>query len=391
MRRLLIYSGFIALLIFIFTYLLKSNDKNSSHHINQDSLVTISISAVGDLMCHSPQANYAKVNADSFNFNPTFESIKPYLEKSDFVFGNLETVVAGKSIGYSGYPLFNAPDDYIAALKFAGFNLLTTSNNHALDKGEKGLLKTISIINKNGINYVGTYSSERDRDSIRIFNIKGIRVAILSYSYGVNGNYIPKDHPYLINLIDTLLIRKDIKTAHQQNADIVLVYFHFGEEYHRLPTDYQKIIVEKTIHYGADIIIGGHPHVIEPIAYFKTDGGKLDTGFVEYSLGNFVSNQRWRYSDAGLILNLFITKNLTTNSIYISKVTYFPTWVYKGKIGAKNEFEILPINEILSKNKFSFLSENDLEKAKQAFNDTKDILETYTNRISLEDTASINN
>ncbi|MCL5029728.1 MAG: CapA family protein [Bacteroidetes bacterium] len=391
MRRLLIYSGFVALLIFIFTYLLKSNNKNSAHHINQDSLVTISISAVGDLMCHSPQANYAKENADSFNFNPTFESIKPYLEKSDFVFGNLETVVAGKSIGYSGYPLFNAPDDYIAALKFAGFNLLTTSNNHALDKGEKGLLRTISIINKNRINYVGTYSSERDRDSIRIFNIKGIRVAILSYSYGVNGNYIPKDHPYLINLIDTLLIKKDIKTARQQNADIVLVYFHFGEEYHRLPTDYQKFIVERTISYGADIIIGGHPHVIEPIAYFKTDGGKLDTGFVDYSLGNFVSNQRWRYSDAGLILNLFLTKNLTTNSIYISKVTYIPTWVYKGKIGTKNEFEILPINEKLSKNKFSFLSENDMEKAKQAFNDTKDILETYTNRISLEDTASINN
>ncbi len=384
MRQSLIYSVILASLIFIYTFYLKSNDIQSIHHLSQDSLVTISISAVGDLMCHSPEADYAKVTADSFDFNPAFSIIRQYLNKSDFTFGNFETVTGGKSLGYSGYPFFNAPDEFISAIKFAGFNLLTTSNNHALDKGEKGLLRTISVINKNGINYVGTFSSERDRDSIRIFNLKGIKVALLAYTYGTNGNYIPPNKPYLINIIDTSLIKKDIKTARQQNADIVLVYFHFGEEYHRLPTDYQKNIVEKTIQDGADIIIGSHPHVIEPVAYFKTNGGKLDTGFVAFSLGNFISNQRWRYSDAGLVLNLYLTKNLKSDSVYISKVTYLPTWVFKGKIQNKNEFKIIPAQEPSPKI-LNYLGENNLAKMEQAFRDTKNILTTYTNRILLED------
>ena len=388
--RKIILPGLTILLIFIFTFFIKSNDKKSNHLLNQDSTVTICISAVGDLMCHSPQVDYAKVSADSFNFIPTFKYIKKYIERSDFAFGNLETVTGGKSLGYSGYPFFNVPDEFVSAIKNTGFDLLTTSNNHALDKGEKGLLRTIFIIKKNEINYVGTFSSQRDRDSIRIINLKGIKIAFLAYTYGTNGNVIPKNHHYIINLIDTSLIKNDIESARKQGAEIVLVYYHYGEEYHRLPTDFQKDIVDKTINYGADIIIGGHPHVIEPVTFFKTHDAKLDTGFVEYSLGNFISNQRWRYSDSGIILNLYLTKNLVTNSISISKITYLPTWVFKGKIENKNEYEILPIFNDNVENEFNFLSENDLLKIKQAFIDTKNILTTYTNRISIDDTISNN-
>ena len=388
--RKIILPGLTILLIFIFTFFIKSNDKKSNHLLNQDSTVTICISAVGDLMCHSPQVDYAKVSADSFNFIPTFKYIKKYIERSDFAFGNLETVTGGKSLGYSGYPFFNVPDEFVSAIKNTGFDLLTTSNNHALDKGEKGLLRTIFIIKKNEINYVGTFSSQRDRDSIRIINLKGIKIAFLAYTYGTNGNVIPKNHHYIINLIDTSLIKNDIESARKQGAEIVLVYYHFGEEYHRLPTNFQKDIVDKTINYGADLIIGGHPHVIEPASFFKTNDAKLDTGFVEYSLGNFISNQRWRYSDCGVILNLYLTKNLVTNSISISKITYLPTWVFKGKIENKNEYEILPILNDNAENKFKFLSENDLLKIKQAFIDTKNILTTYTNRISIDDTISNN-
>ena len=388
--RKIILPGLTILLIFIFTFFIKSNDKKSNHLLNQDSTVTICISAVGDLMCHSPQVDYAKVSADSFNFIPTFKYIKKYIERSDFAFGNLETVTGGKSLGYSGYPFFNVPDEFVSAIKNTGFDLLTTSNNHALDKGEKGLLRTIFIIKKNEINYVGTFSSQRDRDSIRIINLKGIKIAFLAYTYGTNGNVIPKNHHYIINLIDTSLIKNDIESARKQGAEIVLVYYHFGEEYHRLPTNFQKDIVDKTINYGADLIIGGHPHVIEPASFFKTNDAKLDTGFVEYSLGNFISNQRWRYSDCGVILNLYLTKNLVTNSISISKITFLPTWVFKGKIENKNEYEILPIFNDNVENEFNFLSENDLLKIKQAFIDTKNILTTYINRISIDDTISNN-
>ena len=242
--------------------------EESNNIINPDSSVTISISVVGDLMCHAPQFEYARVGKDSFDFSPVYRNVKKYLESSDFTFGNLETVTAGKENGgYTGYPFFNTPASYITALKDVGFDLLITANNHSLDRSEKGILKTISEINSRNLNYVGTYTSQRDRDSIRIKNIKGIRIAILAYSYGTNGNPIPKGKNYLINLIEYELIEKDIQSARLSGAELVLVHFHFGEEYKREPVQFQKDVVNKTIELGADIIIGGHPHVLQPVNF----------------------------------------------------------------------------------------------------------------------------
>ena len=278
--------------------------EESKRIINPDSSVTISISVVGDLMCHSPQFEYAKVGKDSFDFSPVYRNVKKYLESSDFTFGNLETVTAGKENGgYTGYPKFNTPASYISALKEIGFDLLVTANNHSLDRSEKGILKTIDEINSRNLNYVGTFKSQQDRDSIRIFDIKGIKIAILAYSYGTNGNPIPKGKNYLINLIDYNLIEKDIQSAKINGAELVLVHFHFGEEYKREPVQFQKDVVNKTIELGADIIIGGHPHVLQPVNFYKTNNAKLDSGFVAYSMGNFFSNQQARYKDAGMILN----------------------------------------------------------------------------------------
>jgi poly-gamma-glutamate synthesis protein (capsule biosynthesis protein) len=276
------------------------------------------------------------------------------------------------------------PDEFVAAVKSAGFNLVTTSNNHALDDGEYGLLRTISTIKNTGLYYSGTFTSQRDRDSIRIFNIKGIKLALLAYTYGTNGNPVPKKKPYLINLIDTMQIRKDINISRKIGADIVLVYFHFGTEYKRTPTDYQKIIVEKTIADGADLIIGGHPHVIEPASFFKTSGGRLDTGFAAYSMGNFISNQRWRYSDAGVILKIILKKNLNNGTISILKVTFLPTWVFKGKIKNKNEYEILPAADTLNQVFLTDMSNDEKRKMLQAYDDTKYILTKYTGNISVE-------
>ena len=236
----------------------------------KDSTVTIRISVVGDLMCHSPQYDYARVSKDSFDFNPVYREVKKYFEESDFVFGNLETVTAGKNKVYSGYPLFNTPDEYITALYNAGFHLLTTSNNHSLDRGEYGVLKTIEQIKQNGLLYNGTFNSAEDRNTIRIIDIKGIKVAFLAYTFGTNGIPVPEGKSYLINLIDFDLIKADVEKARETGADIVLVHYHFGEEYKREPTSYQKEVVLKTISFGADIIIGGHPHVLEPVQFFKT-------------------------------------------------------------------------------------------------------------------------
>lgn len=349
----------------------------------QDSCVTIRLSVVGDIMCHTPQLAYAKTDNDKYDFDPVFREVNKYFSKADFLLGNFETVTGGSDKEYTGYPFFNTPDDFVASLKHSGFNILSTANNHALDQGEKGALRTIEIIKKNRINYNGTFNSQRDRDSIRIFNIKGIKTAYLAYSYGTNGNPIPKEKPYLINIIDSGLIKKDIAAARKNGAELVIVHFHFGEEYKREPVLSQRKAVECAVNCGADIIIGGHPHVIEPIDYYKTVNGKLATGFVVYSMGNFISNQQWRYSDVGMILSIEVTKNIRNDSLFISKVDYTPTWVFKGSIKGKNEYVILPVSSPDDCAKYPFLSSDERARMNQALEDTKEIVTKYNSNISL--------
>jgi poly-gamma-glutamate synthesis protein (capsule biosynthesis protein) len=331
-------------------------------------------------MCHSVQYNYARVTADSFNFNPVFSEIKEYLDQSDFLFGNLETVSAGKKAGYSGYPLFNSPDAFISALKDAGFDLLTTANNHAIDRGESGIRRTIEQLKINQLGYNGTFISEKDKDSIRVFNIKGIKIAFLAYTYGMNGNLVPKGKDYLINVIDTSRIRNDIMLARKKGIDAVLVHFHFGEEYQRLPDSYQREVVEKTVEYGADIIIGGHTHVLQPISFFKTINTKLDSGFVIYSMGNFISNQRWRFSDGGTVLSFSLTKDFTDNSVHLKEVDYLPIWVFKGDTESGRKYIIIPSEAVFSDSLYPFLSAADRKLAAQSFHDTKEILTKYSQK-----------
>ncbi len=348
-----------------------------------DTLLTAEINFVGDLMCHSTQFNYAHVKDDSFDFNGTFSEVKKYLRDADFTIGNFETVLAGKKKRYSGYPFFNAPDDFLLAIKEAGFDLLVNANNHAIDKGSYGVERTIKKMDELGINHTGIYLSQHDRDSIRIFNINGINLAILAYSYSTNGIPLPKDKNYIINLIDYDLIEKDISEARNEGVDIVLVYFHFGEEYQREPNSYQKDVINNTINAGADIIIGSHPHVVQPVDYFKTNKANLDTGFVAYSLGNFISNQRWRYSDAGVMLKIIVSKNILTDSVYLSDVRYLPTWVFKGKTKKGREYIILPSSKSYNDSSYSYLSKSDKEKMQQAFEDTKYIITKLNNKTEL--------
>ena len=343
----------------------------------KDSLVTAKLCFVGDLMCHSTQFNYAKVDADTFDFTGVYREVKTYLYEADLTVGNLETVIAGKNKGYSGYPYFNAPDDFVYALKDAGFDLLITANNHALDQGWDGVKRTTEVMNEYNIHSTGTFLSQEDRDSIRIFNINSIKIAVLAYSENTNGLPIPKGKDFIINLIDEELIRKDIIKAREQGVDIVLVHLHYGPEYNREPSDFQKEIVQKIIEFGADIIVGGHPHVIQPVDFFKTNITKLDSGFVAYSMGNFISNQRWRYSDAGVILNIQISKNKITDSLYISSVNYLPTWVFKGQTEKGREYIILPSSITEDDSAYSYLTKNDWTLLKQSFDDTKEIINKY--------------
>lgn len=347
---------------------------------NKDSLVTITVSVVGDLMCHSTQYNYARVSADSFDFRPVYRMVEKYFKESNFNFGNLETVTAGSARGFSGYPFFNTPDEYITALSYAGFDLITTANNHSLDKGEHGLLRTLEQLVKNNLHYNGTYTSQRDRDSVRLFNVNGIKLAFLAYTYGTNGIPVPAGKDYLINLIDHDLIEMDIQSVRRAGAEIVIFHFHFGDEYKREPNNYQKEVVQKSINAGADIIIGGHPHVLQPVEFFKGINSTLDSGFVAYSLGNFISNQQWRYSDAGAILSFSITKDFYKDSVWVEAVEFIPTWVFRGNTEMGREYIILPAELYYDESNFQFLSSMQRSLMKQAFEDSKEILTRYDKR-----------
>jgi poly-gamma-glutamate synthesis protein (capsule biosynthesis protein) len=349
-----------------------AQDKNE---LKSDSPRTVTISFVGDLMCHTPQMNFARAGKDSFDFKPAFSEVKNILSKSDLTFGNLETTISGIEKHYSGYPLFNTPDSYLEGLKYAGFNFLLTANNHSFDRGEKGVLRTIEKIHGLGFNSAGTYSGQRERDSIRVIDINGIKLTVLAYTYGLNGNKIPKNKKYLVNVIDTVLIKQDINSAREKSADIVLVYFHFGEEYKSKPTFYQKEIVKKVISYGADLIIGSHPHVIQPLEFFSSNKNHIGKGIIAYSLGNFISNQRWRYSDCGVILNFSIIKNISSRTASLAGVSFIPTWIFKGKIEKANKFLILPADSSSINKMKDFLSKSDREKLIQSFNDTNKLFE----------------
>ena len=347
-----------------------------------DSVSQISINLVGDLMCHLPQTNNAKLSDGTFDFNPSFEYIKPYLQDADITIGNLETTFAGTVQPYAGYPAFNSPDAYCTALKNAGFDFLVTANNHSMDTREAGLLRTIEVIKKHGLGYAGTYSSQQDHDSLRIVNIKGVKLGILNYTYGTNGAYPSVDHKYMLNVIDSAGIVDAVKSVKNKGADIVLVFYHMGLENIVEPTQAQKDAVRFALDAGATLVIGAHPHVIGPTqkVYSKAIN---DTAFVAYSLGNFLSNQYWRYTDAGVILKLIVQKNFTKRTCKFKDANFIPTWVYRGD-GSRKMHVLFPAQWATDSLKLpDYLNAMYRQKMLEAFNDTKQVLMKYNTDLKL--------
>ncbi len=349
----------------------------------QDSVSSITINLVGDLMCHLPQTNNAKVTGGGYDFSPSFEYIKPFLQSADITIGNLETTFAGPAQPYAGYPAFNSPDEYAAALKNAGFDFLVTANNHSMDTREAGLLRTIDVIKQNKLGYAGTYVSQADHDSVRVLNIKGIKLGILNYTYGTNGSYPAHGHKFMLNVIDSAGISEGVKNAKQKGADIVMVFYHMGVENVVEPTQAQKDAVKYALSAGAALVIGAHPHVVGPTKKMFSPVLK-DTAFIAYSLGNFLSNQYWRYTDAGVIMEITLQKNFTKNVTSFKKVQYVPTWVYRGD-GVKKMHIVFPAQYSADSIKLpAFLTGEHIFKMKEAFNDTKSTIQKYNPEINVK-------
>lgn len=304
---------------------------------------TIWISSVGDLMCHSAELSEAVKSKGEYDFTPFFSIIKPFIEAPNLAFGNFETVTAGSDKSFTGYPTFNSPDEFAFACKDAGFDVLTTANNHCLDRGFYGIERTVKVLNDLGAYQTGTFASEEQSNEILIVNEKGIRIGILAYTFSTNGINPPSDKKFCVNYINTAKMKEDIEAAKSLGCDKIVVCVHWGEEYQRTPNSGQKKIADDLFEYGADIIFGSHPHVIQPMETrtISDNNGVSKKVFIIYSMGNFISNQRKKYTDCGVIVNVQIIRNNTTKQTFINKITYIPTYVSTSSGG----FKIIPVQE----------------------------------------------
>ncbi|HRG47699.1 MAG TPA: CapA family protein [Leptospiraceae bacterium] len=340
---------------YLFPFLLFFFSNCSTHFIRDLTTPeekTVQVSAVGDIMVHSTQLTSAfDPKCKCHNFHPVFKNIKEYLVSADIAFGNLETTLPGDSKLFAGYPQFGAPDELAQALKDAGFDILTTSNNHSVDTGRKGIDHTIDTLDSLGISHLGTYKSieEFEKNRILLYTKNGINFAFLSYSYSTNGIAIPKDK--VVNIIDKDRIREDIQLARSKKPDVLIVAYHFGTEYARFPDKFQKEMVDFAFQEGADIILGGHPHVLQPyeLDWIQDKYGERKQRLVIYSLGNFVSGQIKRYTNGGMIFNFKLTKKILSGKteISIKDVGYVPVFVYVSNDKSGYQYNVLPIEKYL--------------------------------------------
>lgn len=347
----------------------------------------ITILAVGDLMGHSPQRNAAKTS-DGYDFSPCFAPVASRIQAADLAIGNLETPLAGADAGYSGYPAFNNPDEYAEALRAAGFDVLTTANNHCLDRGMSGLSRTRDTLEALGIACTGTARTQQEAKNILMLDVDGIKVAILAYTYGMNGLSAPSGKSWAVNVIDEKAMTSAVKEARAQGADIVIVSIHNGVEYDREPSAAQEALELAMVDTGADVVLGSHPHVIQPMEIVEAtrEDGSAREALVIHSLGNFVSSQRQRYRDAGLMLGLSFEKNQATGVTTLTGVEYVPTWVDSTGDGG-SLYRVLPIAEVLADQEYPGVSESDRSRMEQAYEDTS--VHLGSNEIVSSDPASV--
>ena len=288
---------------------------------------TITVRFVGDIMVSKPMILSAKQEDGTYDFDSIYDPIRSQLAGADLVIGNLETPIAGEeNEGFTGRPRFNAPDEFLYAIKNAGFNVLTNANNHLLDRGVEGALTTIQKIRDAGFLHTGAFLSPEDADQLLITEVQGVRVAILAYSDRSTRKEKPEyaeTMTWLANFNYPEDMAEDVVKAREQGADVVLVFTHMGKEGTHEPTRFQKEMAEHLVSCGVDAAIFSHPHAVQPFDRLTgPDGREI---FVAYSLGNFLADGAYSMSRSGMILELPITVDQQTGQVTIDNIRYLPT------------------------------------------------------------------
>ena len=327
----------------------KQNTNDIIHKVeeSQEKNYQASMVMVGDNLIHSSIYKDAYDGNGGYDFTKMYELIKPIVSTYDIAYYNQETILGGKELGVNDYPTFNSPQEVGDAMIDAGFNLISLASNHTIDSGEKAVLASREYWNsKEGVLAVGSYASEEDRNQIRIMEKNNITYTMLNYTYGTNGIPVPSGKEYLVNVWPTNLdlndverdteyqvykeqVKKDIEAVRSQ-VDVLIVAMHWGVEYTHEPTEYEKDMAAYLASLDVDIIIGAHPHVIQPVTW-------IDDTLVIYSLGNFISAQ---YQDdnynkmVGLMTSLEIHKKVIGDEVDIEiknidndlVYTYYKNW-----------------------------------------------------------------
>ena len=280
------------LLLWLMTVLPLSNIVNNKDVIveSNDSISIVSLVAVGDNLIHNSVLKSGRINDSTYNFDRLFDVMRDDFQEADIAIINQETILGGDFRPYDGYPNFNSPNELGDAIVKSGFDVVLQASNHTLDVGTQGVLNCIEYWKKqDDITYLGINDSQEERETIRVIERNGIRIALLNYTYGLNGRILPKDKLYLVNLIDTTLIKSDLEKA-EILADFTIVFPHWGVEYVYKPNKEQTSLAKMMVRYGADLIIGTHPHVLQPIEWIEASNG--NKALCYYSLGNYTSGQK---------------------------------------------------------------------------------------------------
>ena len=300
---------------------------------------TATLAVCGDVMSHMPVTNDAwDETTGSYDYTPIFEAARPYVEGADYAVANLETTLSTQG-PYSGYPAFKSPAALASDLKELGFDLMLTANNHCLDRGYYGLVSTLDQLDQAGLAHVGTARSEEEAGTanIQVADVGGISVAFLGYTYGTNGIPLPSGKDYAVNLFntdymttlstpDTARLEADLAAARAMDTDLIAVMIHWGIEYQTTQNSYQEQLADLLIANGADLVLGGHSHVPQPIEMrtVTADDGTTRTGFVCYSLGNFISSQVDPLTDITAVLTVELERDNVTGKSSVTGWEYVP-------------------------------------------------------------------
>lgn len=325
---------------------------------------TITIGSSGDIILHQPFLDESVYQKDGdYDFSPSFQYMKETYESVDFMTTNLETTLPGKDAGYSGHPKFKSPDAIADALTASGIDMFLLANNHMFDSGVSGFLRTSQFLADEGIPYTGARHSDEEKKYL-IQNINGIDIGFINYVYetpgsdgmkGINGLPMDASVASYLNSFDPddresfyAEMEENLANMEKDGAEFIIAYMHWGEEYQTEETSWQREIAQRLCDMGVDALIGGHPHVVQPIDVFTGDDSR-NTMFCAFSLGNQLSNQRRDYvplhsghTEDGLNVNLQISRD-KEGQVSLTGVEYIPVWVYKAEGTAHY---ILPLNDI---------------------------------------------